>query len=79
MSKESTLITAGVLIMLSPFLGLPSSWFSYILPVLGIVILAVGYTALRARRAPHAVRVAAAAHEQEPSMSAEPPAPSPIA
>ncbi|HVX90771.1 MAG TPA: hypothetical protein VHC20_04040 [Candidatus Paceibacterota bacterium] len=50
MSKETTLIIVGVLVVLSPFLGLPESWLSVILPALGAVILVMGYLAIQRRR-----------------------------
>lgn len=50
MSKETTLIIVGVLVVLSPFLGLPESWLSVILPILGAVILVLGYLTFDRRR-----------------------------
>lgn len=43
MSKEGTLVTVGILTALSPFIGLPYSWLAWILPVLGVITLIVGY------------------------------------
>ncbi len=43
MSKEGTLVTIGILTAVSPFLGLPYSWLAWILPVLGILAVIVGY------------------------------------
>lgn len=50
MSKETTLIIVGVLIVLSPFLGLPESWLSVILPILGLAILVLAYLTFERRR-----------------------------
>lgn len=49
MSRESTLVLFGTLIILAPFSGLPLSWLQWLLPALGIIIAGIGYT-LRARR-----------------------------
>lgn len=52
MSKESSLFTVGVLVLISPFLGLPVSVLGFMLPILGIIILSVAY-ALRKERVKH--------------------------
>ncbi|KND50774.1 MAG: hypothetical protein ABA06_04790 [Parcubacteria bacterium C7867-001] len=49
MTRETALIALGVLIMLTPFIGLPVSWRAYIVPVLGLLVVLVAVT-LRARR-----------------------------
>ncbi len=51
MSAESTLIFAGILVILTPFLGLPSEWYGYIFSILGIVITGIGIM-FRARKIP---------------------------
>ena len=43
MSKEGTLVTVGILTAVAPFIGLPYSWLAWILPVLGIITVIVGY------------------------------------
>ena len=43
MSKESTLFTIGVLVLVSPYLGLPMSWLSIVLTVCGVFILSIAY------------------------------------
>lgn len=48
MTRESFLILLGVLVALSPFLGLPLTWLAVLLPLLGLITLGIGYT-LRAR------------------------------
>jgi len=50
MSKETILVIVGVLIVLSPFLGLPQSWLSLMLPILGLVVIVVAYLAMKGRR-----------------------------
>lgn len=42
MTRESVLITLGVIIALSPYLGLPLSVLSILLPVLGLIVLVIG-------------------------------------
>lgn len=38
MKRETTLIILGILVMITPFLGLPWAWKSYILVLIGIGI-----------------------------------------
>lgn len=61
MSKEGTLITIGVLVLLTPFLGLPSSWLAWILPILGVITLAIGQLIRKERTAPRLASVEAPA------------------
>lgn len=58
MSHESTLLLIGILVVLSPFLGLPYSWLMVIVPFLGVVVVALSII-LRARnmRAPEVQEV----------------------
>lgn len=44
MSRESTVILLGILVAMSPFVGLPLSVLSFVLPVLGILIALIGIT-----------------------------------
>lgn len=44
MSRETALIVLGVLVALSPYLGLPLSILGIVLPILGLVILGIGVT-----------------------------------
>jgi hypothetical protein len=60
MSRTTTLITLGVLIFLSPFLGLPFSWLSWIIPLLGLGVVASGLS-LRQERVRAQMRAAAPA------------------
>ncbi len=52
MSRTSTLILLGVLILLVPFSGLPISFRSLLTLVFGAVVLGIGLS-LRAREAEH--------------------------
>lgn len=49
MSRESVLVLVGILIALSPFLGIPMPWLAIVLPLLGILVAVIG-TSLRASR-----------------------------
>ena len=49
MSSESTLILFGLLVVVTPYSGVPIFWYAYILPVLGIVIIGIGFL-FRSRR-----------------------------
>jgi hypothetical protein len=44
MSRENVLIMLGVLVALSPYLGLPLSVLGIILPILGLLIIGIGVT-----------------------------------
>lgn len=49
MSRESTLLILGVVIILAPFLGLPYAWLMVIEPLLGLGVIALAIL-VRARR-----------------------------
>jgi len=42
MSRTTTLIILGALVFLSPFAGLPLSWLSWFLPLLGLGVILAG-------------------------------------
>jgi uncharacterized membrane protein len=42
MSRETVLIILAVLVAVSPFSGLPLTWLSWILPVIGLALLLIG-------------------------------------
>ncbi|MDB4992527.1 MAG: hypothetical protein JWL75_772 [Parcubacteria group bacterium] len=46
MSRERILIGLGVLILISPWSGLPLTWLMWILPVLGLAVIVIGFTLL---------------------------------
>jgi hypothetical protein len=52
MSREATLILIGLLVIVSPFSGLPVSWLQWLLPVLGIIVAVIGYS-LRMEKVRH--------------------------
>ncbi len=49
MSSESTLILFGLFVAITPYSGIPTFWYAYILPVFGIVIIGIGFL-FRSRR-----------------------------
>ena len=49
MNRESVLIILGILIAFSPYSGLPLSILAFVLPVLGLLVAAIGMT-MRIRR-----------------------------
>ncbi|MES2668703.1 MAG: hypothetical protein V4644_03385 [Patescibacteria group bacterium] len=67
MSRSLMLIIAGSLILLSPFAGLPLAILTWILPVLGLIILAIGVS--YKRRGTSAARTESALHESPVSAS----------
>ncbi len=52
MSSESTLILLGILVVITPYSGVPTFWYAYILPTLGIIIIGIGFL-FRSRRVSH--------------------------
>lgn len=43
MSKESIVLVLGVVVFLTPYLGIPGDWKSYLSTGVGIVLVFVGY------------------------------------
>lgn len=43
MSKEMTVIALGVLVVVTPYLGIPGSWKTVILVIAGAVLAGVGF------------------------------------
>ncbi|MBU1292550.1 hypothetical protein KJ819_00595 [Patescibacteria group bacterium] len=66
MSRESVLSILGVLVLLSPFLGLPLAILSFILPLLGALTLGIALS-LRRDRVRKASAIATS-HETSSSM-----------
>jgi hypothetical protein len=52
MSKEVTLSIVGVLVLVTPYLGLPMSWLAVLLPALGAIILVIAQIIRRQGTAP---------------------------
>lgn len=44
MSREPILILLGTLIAISPFIGMPPSWFAFFLPIAGLLVAVIGFT-----------------------------------
>lgn len=66
MSRSLMLIIAGALVTLAPFSGLPMAILAWILPVIGLVIVAIGVSYKRERMR----LVRPASHEESASASA---------
>ncbi len=43
MSKEMTVIALGVLVVVTPYLGIPGSWKTFVLVVAGAALAGVGF------------------------------------
>ncbi|HYE23359.1 MAG TPA: hypothetical protein VEA92_02840 [Candidatus Paceibacterota bacterium] len=56
MTRESLLIALGILLAITPFLGLPYSWIMVIIPVLSAGVVVIGVT-LRKKRSAESSRV----------------------
>lgn len=50
MSRESLLIIVGILVALSPFVGLPLVWLAFVAPLLGAVIVLIGFSLVSRKR-----------------------------
>lgn len=44
------MILLGILVVLSPFAGLPLAWLMWLLPILGALIVIIGIMIRRSRR-----------------------------
>lgn len=51
MSRAGTLILLGILIALTPFIGLPLSILAWVLPILGLMVLLTGVSLRRRMQA----------------------------
>ena len=50
MSRESLLILVGILVALSPFVGLPLVWLAFVTPFLGAVVVLIGFSLVSRKR-----------------------------
>lgn len=50
MKREKVLIVLGVLVLLSPWSGLPLTWLTWILLIIGAAVSAIGYSLWRKNR-----------------------------
>jgi hypothetical protein len=48
MSKETIVFMSGILLTLTPFLGVPESWRTGVVVGLGVVLILLGYALRRA-------------------------------
>ncbi len=49
MSQESLVFFMGAFVLLAPFLGVPMRWKEWILGILGVLIMVMGYRLRRSR------------------------------
>lgn len=54
MSKETLVFIAGILLLTTPFLGIPIEWRQYAIASIGFILVLVGYAL---RRAAYLVRI----------------------
>ncbi|KND50581.1 MAG: hypothetical protein AB202_03810 [Parcubacteria bacterium C7867-007] len=59
MSRERLLILTGVLVVFSPFIGLPLAVLIWVLPILGGTVTLIGISYMLRKRNQQAVRVMA--------------------
>ncbi len=50
MSREPILILLGILLGISPFVGMPPSWSTFFLPVMGVLVAFIGFTLHQKRK-----------------------------
>jgi hypothetical protein len=72
MSRESFVFLLGIIILVTPFLGIPGEWKQWILPVAGLFVAIVGY---RMRRAAFLRSIATATGERRSDAFVENEAP----
>ncbi len=48
MTKETFVFFVGIFLTLIPFLGIPEAWRQYIVAILGVLLILVGYALRRA-------------------------------
>lgn len=48
MSKETIVFISGVLLTITPFLGVPESWRTKLVVALGVILVLLGYALRRA-------------------------------
>jgi hypothetical protein len=63
MSREPILILLGTLIAISPFVGMHPSWFTFFLPIVGLLIAVIGFTLNQKKK-----QLAAPPHETSSSV-----------
>jgi len=63
MSREPILILLGILLAISPFVGMPPSWFVFLLPTLGLLVAMIGFTLNQKKKKPISL-----SHETSPSV-----------
>lgn len=66
MSREGIIMVLAVVVMVSPFVGLPYAWLLWVLPSIGFVICALALSLRVRRQRARAVVVTPQSHEQEP-------------
>ena len=47
MSKETIVFISGIVLMITPFLGVPSEWRQYAVAFVGAILILVGYSLRR--------------------------------
>lgn len=47
MSKETIVFLSGILLIIVPFLGMPQEWRQYIVAVVGVFLILIGYSLRR--------------------------------
>lgn len=48
MSRESLIILFGIIVLFTPYLGIPSEWKTYLLAFSGLLLIIIGYGLRRA-------------------------------
>ncbi len=56
MSKETIVFISGILLIVVPFLGVPSAWRTYTIVAIGVLLVFVGYAQRRSVYSKHIER-----------------------
>lgn len=76
MSRSSVLILVGIILIVAPFAGVPSSWLAFLIPFLGVIVCIVGFS-VRESQVKNSMTAMAAAQSPKAEVTAEEPAPPP--
>jgi hypothetical protein len=50
MTREQVLIVLGIIVLISPWSGLPLAWLTWILLGIGLVVIGIAFTLIRRTR-----------------------------
>jgi hypothetical protein len=69
MTREYVLMLLGILVLVSPWSGLPLAWLTWFLLAVGLAVVGIGFTLARRKAAPPSVPPLQLKQEPEPRSS----------